>query len=131
MKKLLLVLALAAFAPLSYADDKGKDDAKEHVKKDKDHEKGHVKKDKDHEKGHVKKEDDDLNDAEAIAKAIEEIIANYGKVSAKETAKAVKEFKKEIREAVREGDITRAEGANALNELEVALNNGGNPVSPS
>jgi triphosphoribosyl-dephospho-CoA synthetase len=129
MKKLLLVLALAAFAPLGYADDKGKDDAKEHVKKE--HEKDHVKKDKDHEKDHVKKEDDDLNDAEAIAKAIEEILANYGKVPAKETAKAVKEFKKEIREAVREGDITREEGANALNELEIALSNGGNPVSPS
>lgn len=121
MKKLLLVLALAAFAPLSYADDKGKDDAKEHVKKD--HEK---------EQDHAKKEDDAEDAAEEIAEAIEEIIDNNGKVPANETAKAVKELKASVREAVLEGLITRLEGSNALNGLEIALSNGGqNPVSPS
>ncbi|WAK01568.1 hypothetical protein [Methylobacter sp. YRD-M1] len=121
MKKLLLVLALAAFAPLSYADNKAKDDAKEHVKKA--HEKG---------QGKVKEKDDAEEAAEEIAEAIEEIIANNGKVPANETAKAVKELKASVREAVLNGLITRLDGSNALNGLEIALSKGGqNPVSPS
>ncbi|WP_027160218.1 hypothetical protein [Methylobacter luteus] len=97
MKKILLVLALAAFSSLSYADNNGKNDAKEHVNE-----------------------------------AIEDILENNGKIPANETAKAVKELKLSVRDAVLNGLISRLEGSNALNGLENALKNGGgNPVSPS
>lgn len=120
MRKILLVLALAAFSPLSYADNNGNDDAKEHVKKD------HG---KDQDDG---KETDDLDDAEDLAEAIEDILENNGKIPANETAKAVKELKFSVRDAVLNGLISRLEGSNALNGLENALKNGGgNPVSPS
>lgn len=114
MKKLLLVLALAAFAPLGYADDDGKEVEQDQVASVEEH------------------EADEADKADEIAKTIETIIANNGIVSAKETAKAVKELKQSVREAVLEGVLTRLEGSNALNGLEIALGKGGqNPVSPS
>lgn len=123
MKKLLLVLALAAFAPLSYADDKAKGDAKEHVK-----EQDNVKDDDAEEVAEEASEEA----SEAIEEAIEDIIDNYGEVPASETAQAVKELKASVRDAVLKGLITRLEGSNALNGLEIALSKGGqNPVSPS
>ncbi|WP_442498576.1 hypothetical protein [Methylobacter sp. sgz302048] len=128
MKKLLLVLALAAFAPLGYADDKGKDDAKEHVKKDHEKEQDNVKDDDAEEVAEEASEEA----SEAIEEAIEDIIDNYGEVPASETAQAVKELKASVRDAVLKGLITRLEGSNALNGLEIALSKGGqNPVSPS
>ncbi|MBF6650682.1 hypothetical protein [Methylobacter sp. BlB1] len=131
MKKLLLVLALAAFAPLGYADDKGKDDAKEHVKKDHEKEQDNVK-DDDAEEVAEEAEEASEEASEAIEEAIEDIIDNYGEVPASETAQAVKELKASVRDAVLKGLITRLEGSNALNGLEIALSKGGqNPVSPS
>lgn len=120
MKKLLLVLALAAFAPLGYADDDGKEVEQDQVASVEEHD------------AHEADEADEADKADEIAKTIETIIANNGIVSAKETAKAVKELKQSVREAVLEGVLTRLEGSNALNGLEIALGKGGqNPVSPS